>query len=402
MHSIKRVCFTALDASVNDAFKVSNDPTIQGWHAGIRIINILGQLSTIYGQPMPAVLETNDAVFHSPYLAVDAPKVLFCQIEECAEMALLSRNPYMDRQLVANAIRLLLTTVLYIWPFKEWNHLTAPNQTWIALLTMIQKAFQQCLNATAPTTGNHGYTPAMPHQQNSFRILGQTTADSDDKSADMVATQVVALTYQSQLIASTAANLVQRSEQQFAHLTLQQNLMHENMHQIIAQVNVLSFYQSNAGWGRLGGFDRGSRGRRHVRHKQGGTHTAFNGGQFRGGFAPATGGFAPGPTAAVVPYGSMTQGRGPFGFYAPAGTHQGSQMQYHPPAGGYGVGGYSNTPPGGCPPAAPFSNILKQYANWNACYLCGFDVPDGHTSMTCPTNMQKPLHNVYFTQQKTQ
>jgi hypothetical protein len=40
--------------------------------------------------------------------------------------------------------------------------------------------------------------------------------------------------------------LLQQAEQQFAHLASQQNLMHENMHQIIAQVNALSFNQSNA------------------------------------------------------------------------------------------------------------------------------------------------------------
>jgi hypothetical protein len=66
MHNIERACFTALDASINDAFKVLNDPTIQGWHASMHIIDILDQLSTIYGQPTPAVLETNDAVFCSP------------------------------------------------------------------------------------------------------------------------------------------------------------------------------------------------------------------------------------------------------------------------------------------------------------------------------------------------
>jgi hypothetical protein len=32
MRNIKRACFTTLDASVNNAFKVSNDPAIQGWH----------------------------------------------------------------------------------------------------------------------------------------------------------------------------------------------------------------------------------------------------------------------------------------------------------------------------------------------------------------------------------
>jgi hypothetical protein len=31
-----------------------------------------------------------------------------------------------------------------------------------------------------------------------------------------------------------------------------------------------------------------------------------------------------------------------------------------------------------------FSNIYKLYNNWNACFSCGFDIKDGHTSITCP------------------
>jgi hypothetical protein len=172
---------------------------------------------------------------------VDAPKVLFQCIEECAKMALLGCNPYMDRQLVTNTIRLLLTTGLYIQPFKEWDCLTPVSQTWIVLHTIIQEAFQHCLNATAPTTGHHGYVPALPHQQNTFGMLSPTSVDSDKESANIVTTQVAALTYQSQLTVLTAANSSQCVEQQFAHLTSQKNLMHENMHQIIAQVNMLSF-----------------------------------------------------------------------------------------------------------------------------------------------------------------
>jgi hypothetical protein len=79
--NIERTCFTALGACVNDAFKVSNDPPILGWHAGMHVINILDQLSKIYSQPMPAVLEMNDAISCSPYSATDAPEVLFQQIE---------------------------------------------------------------------------------------------------------------------------------------------------------------------------------------------------------------------------------------------------------------------------------------------------------------------------------
>jgi hypothetical protein len=63
MQDIKRACFTALNASVNDAFKVSNDPAVRGWHTGMRVINILNQLSATYRQPTPAALEANDHIF---------------------------------------------------------------------------------------------------------------------------------------------------------------------------------------------------------------------------------------------------------------------------------------------------------------------------------------------------
>jgi hypothetical protein len=33
---------------------------------------------------------------------------------------------------------------------------------------------------------------------------------------------------------------------------------------------------------------------------------------------------------------------------------------------------------------ANYSNIYKRYNNWNVCFLCGFDIEDGHTSQTCP------------------
>ena len=55
----------------------------------MRVIDILDQLSLIYGQITPAALEDNDHIFQSPISAADAPKVLFCCIKECAEKALL-------------------------------------------------------------------------------------------------------------------------------------------------------------------------------------------------------------------------------------------------------------------------------------------------------------------------
>ncbi len=92
---------------------------------------ILDQLSSIYGQPTPAAMELNDTTFRGVYLAADAPKVLFRRIEDCAEIAILGRNPYTDRQLLQNAIRLLLTTGLYVRAFEEWDQLQPAAQTWV-------------------------------------------------------------------------------------------------------------------------------------------------------------------------------------------------------------------------------------------------------------------------------
>jgi hypothetical protein len=39
-------------------------------------------------------------------------------------------------------------------------------------------------------------------------------------------------------------------------------------------------------------------------------------------------------------------------------------------------------------------NPIKRYANWNACFSCGFNVEDGHTSATCPTFLHKHNYQV--------
>ena len=97
--NINRAVFSALSASVSikEAFQVSNIPGIVGWHAGMEIRAILDQLSSTYDMPTPAALELNDVTFCSAYSPADAPKVLFCHIENSAEIAIIGNNPYMDR-----------------------------------------------------------------------------------------------------------------------------------------------------------------------------------------------------------------------------------------------------------------------------------------------------------------
>ncbi len=103
-----------LDVSINNAFKVLNNPAMREWHAGMTIHKILDQLSSIYGQATSTAMELNDIMFHGLCIAADAPKVFFCRLEDCDKIAILGQNLYTDHQLINNAIRLLIMTGSYI------------------------------------------------------------------------------------------------------------------------------------------------------------------------------------------------------------------------------------------------------------------------------------------------
>ena len=64
--------------------------------------------------------------------------------------------------------------------------------------TFIQEYYTHCLNATNITTGTQQYV------QNAFAALAEESDDEDD-DVQMVITQMAALTTQSQLTVSTAA-----------------------------------------------------------------------------------------------------------------------------------------------------------------------------------------------------
>ncbi len=81
--------------------------------------------------------------------------------------------------------------------------------------------------------------------------------DLDDDSTEMVVTQMAALTYQSQLRMTMAANSSQQMGQYLQTLAHQQDQLHQNQHQMMEQMAALLFNQSDAGRG-IGHQGRGS------------------------------------------------------------------------------------------------------------------------------------------------
>ena len=52
--------------------------------------------------------------------------------------------------------------------------------------------------------------------------------------------------------------------------------------------------------------------------------------------------------------------------------------------------------------AAMYSNIVKKHNNMNACFSCGFDVEDGHTSRTYPHDWRNANHQEAYNRSNAQ
>jgi hypothetical protein len=102
--NIKQACFNMLNENINNAFKVSNSPTLRGWNQLMEIMEILNQITTTYGRPMPNALLQNDMLFCSAYLPANVPKKLFRHIKDHQEVQLLDEDKYTPKQLLNNAI----------------------------------------------------------------------------------------------------------------------------------------------------------------------------------------------------------------------------------------------------------------------------------------------------------
>jgi hypothetical protein len=239
--------------------------------------------------------------------------------------------------------------------------------------------------------GHHGYAPAQPFQHNAFGVLAEADDDDDASIATTVATQVAALTYQSWLTQSKAANTSQCQDQQMAQIAAVQGATHKTLHHIIKGLNAFTFNVSNAGPECYVGCGYGGQGFGCGRMQGRGCSPPAYSNRFRqgrgnvippilgnGGGPP--GGFHGGPAGVPPPYRAPLAMTG--GYY---------------PMGGYGVPpGPSGVHPRQANAQPPYSNVVKHFSHWNACYLCGFNIVNGHTSMLCLPHLCKSMHQIGF------
>jgi hypothetical protein len=129
--NIYRACFRMLDELVPNPFKVSNTPALLGWNMTMSIEFILGQMESSYGKPSAAMLFSNDTLFKSAIAASDTPKALFYCMEQCQEIMTLGNLAYAPEQVIANAIRVLMASKMFLTrEFETWD--ATANKTYPA------------------------------------------------------------------------------------------------------------------------------------------------------------------------------------------------------------------------------------------------------------------------------
>jgi hypothetical protein len=106
-------------------------------------INAIGK----YVHPPGGLLMwNNDKIFCTDFLPNNAPELLLLHIKQCQEVAIIARNPYSEKQLIANTIHLLLQSSIF--PMKEFEDWEATNnKTWTSLKMFVHGVFQHRLVA---------------------------------------------------------------------------------------------------------------------------------------------------------------------------------------------------------------------------------------------------------------
>ncbi len=300
-------------------------------------------------------------------------------MEQCQEIMTLGNLPYTTEQIIANAVRVLMASKQFpTRNFKTWDAITP--KTYPALKTFFHEAYNRRLNAIdlQNTTGALGYAPA----HNMYNVLDFGN-DDDSTAAGSITNTVPPPGVGTEAVSSLGA------AQSMANSNMHPGLMAaitqsiapafnqvvQNQSALQMQIAAMSVAQAHPiaqahpvqqvafpmqqpfhpiapqyqGYGR-GTYQQGGRG----------TQSYHRGRGYQGGRQGRGGGRGRGRQQCPN-FATMTQNEAT-GFYGPHGM-------FAPPNVGGGPGPFAQMT------GAQLSNTpspVKRFANWNACFSCGF------------------------------
>jgi hypothetical protein len=381
-NNIGRAVLAMLTKAVPEQFRTSNNSTMTGWNQTMSINDILDQLEIAFGRPGAAELLINQAAWSAPHSNQDEPESLFLRLEQCQIVAILANNAYTDKQMITNAVLLLRQSNIFpTKDFDDWDDVAEATKTWPIMRAFFHKKYTKRMTSISMNakSGQHGYAGANP-----YGIFHTAHDDNDSTTTEGTTLTVAAPTVTlpgstlgmgttvspevSSAIAQLAANQAEMMRQ-MAALTIAPPPP-------IQQITIPTQQFANGPGRRGGGGYNNSSG------CGGNTYTGGTGG--RGGGTPNNWGYNGGYTAGYNPQ----TGRGRTGRGRTYRNRRG-RGSFAEAAGGI--------VPLGTPQGGP--NPVKRFNNWNYCYSCGFDVEDGHTSMTCPQTWRRAGHQITCTRE---
>ncbi len=86
------------------------------------------------------ILWNNNKLFMMDFLPNEAPKILFRQMEQCQEVAIIAEIPYTQAQLFSDTMHLLLKSRIFrVYEFKDLE--AVPNKTWPIMKAFVHGAY---------------------------------------------------------------------------------------------------------------------------------------------------------------------------------------------------------------------------------------------------------------------
>ena len=111
-----------------------------------------------------------------------APEMLFYRIEQCQEIQTITEDPYIPKQIISNAVRLLMASGIF--PLKEFNMWDAlPYKTYPILKTFVHEAYTRCLTSVQlrNMAGQHGFV--QNPNNNMYNVFGEGDDEVTDDDA---------------------------------------------------------------------------------------------------------------------------------------------------------------------------------------------------------------------------
>ena len=358
--NVKRAGIGALNRAVPKRYKRTNGIGTANYKTNQCIREILAGLRDLYGVPTPDEKTRNEARFSAGWASGEPIEELFDRLEDCYIKSIVMQPPFTREQLLDKAKSAIQRTGLYSTAMLEWDNFQPDQLTWPIFKVHFAEAYDSRIRTGTGATGGNGYHGAFTAEgdyadDDSLASIQQSIQQSitnmhlsNNATAQATNDSVSALTAETRLLSAA----LHATQQQLALFTRGPPTMGApgwpaaaTAPPIPAYVPAAPIYAPPAPV-EYGGRGRGG-GRRRTGSRRGGRDRAGG----RGGGVPAP----PPPVGGAIPP--------PAAGAAPAGT------------------GYQ-------------SNKVKWYNNWNYCYSCGWDIPNWHTSHTCPPNYQKTGHQV--------